>query len=279
MTIADVAFTVAHRLRDNYIGRDRGAEYSVLLRSARDAGYDLIPLAEFYARERSPDRAVQKLLVLRHDVDIRDVAGNERFRSIERAIGARSTFYFRRSTAAAHRRLIGDLLRDGFEVGYHFEEAAVLAKQQGLGCRSQVFGQRPAIEELFRRNCAKFRRRWNPDLVSVASHGDWINRRLGFENHEPLSPGLLAECGLLFEAYGDDIVGRADVYVSDVARSPARWAGDYGLAEALREARDPICVLTHERNWFTNRRANAEADLDRLADGFRYRLRRGRAAP
>jgi hypothetical protein len=266
--------TIVRRVRDNYGGRDRRTEYSDLLTSARDAGYDLVSLGEFHARNRRVDGLVGRLLALRHDVDIRDVKGNETFWTIERAVGARSTFYFRRSTAEAHKFLIRQLLRDGFEVGYHFEEAAAFAKQHRLQSREEVLRRRVEIQEAFRRNCETFRARWNPDLASIASHGDWINRRLAFANHEFLSPQLLEECGLLFEAYGDDILARADVYVSDVGRLPDRWAGGYGLADALEETRHPIYVLTHERRWFANRRANAEADLGRIADGLRYRLGR-----
>jgi len=273
MNMIAATSTAVGRFRDDYLGRNRRAEYAALLWNAREAGYELVTLADFYRRPRPRDGSTSRLLALRHDVDIRDVAGNETFWAVERAMGARSTFYFRRSTVHAHRAVIRRLLRDGFEVGYHFEEAAALAKQRGLKHRSEVFSQRDAIQDAFHRNCTAFRHRWNQDLVSAASHGDWINRRLGFNNHELLSPQLLADCGLLFEAYGEDIMSLADVYVSDVARLPGRWAKGYGLADALREARNPIYLLTHERRWFTNRRANAEADLERLADGLQYRLR------
>lgn len=73
-----------------------------------------------------------RLLVLRHDVDVRDVAGNEAFVAVERAVGARSSFCSRRSTAGEHARLVRRPLDVGFEVGY----------------------------------------RWNPQPQSVAAHGD-----------------------------------------------------------------------------------------------------------
>lgn len=267
---------IAFRVAADYARSDRGAEYAALLRQARDAGYEPMSLTAFHARSGTPPAGV-RWLVLRHDVDIADVAGNEAFYRAERAAGARSTFYFRSGTAAPHAALIADLLRDGFEVGYHFEEGASVAKRLGLDSRAAVLDHRDEIADMFRRNCRAFRERWNGDLASVASHGDWINRRLGFTNNELVSPALLEACGLRFEAYGDAIMGRVDVYVSDVARAPNRWARGYGLDDAVRDGRHPVCLLTHERRWHRNRRAVAAADAGRTFEGLRYRvLRMGR---
>ncbi len=260
-------------MRDDYGRPDRMAEYRALLDRARDAAYEMMSLSEFESRA-SRGEMPGRWLMLRHDVDIRDVAGNERFFAAERAVGARSTFYFRLWTAPAHRTLIGRLIDAGFEVGYHFEEAATIAKRHRLRSRGAVLARRDEINELFRRNCADFRSRWNPDLTSVASHGDWINRRLRIANHELLSPGLMRDCGLRFEAYGPEVKSRADVYVSDVATPPARWSEGYGLEDAVRDTRSPIYLLTHERRWHTARAAVAAADFERIVDGLRYGLGR-----
>jgi hypothetical protein len=273
VSIPGAARTIGRRIGQDCGLRDRREEYGQSLRAACDAGYRLISLADFHAQALAGDDPNRRVLALRHDVDIRDVTGNEAFFAVERAIGARSSFYFRRSTAGVHARLIRQLLDAEFEVGYHFEEAAVIAKRDGLRSRAEVMRRREEIEESFRHNCAMFRHRWNPQLQSVAAHGDWINRRLTFTNEEFVSPALLATCGLSFEAYGDDILGRADVYVSDVATPPLRWKDGYGLADAVRDARAPIYLLTHERRWHTARAVTLVADLDRLMDEFRYQAR------
>jgi hypothetical protein len=266
----------ARTVARHYGGRDRLSEYGRLIRTATGAGYEAVTLGRFHEDAAAGPWPVGRRLVLRHDVDIRDPVGNEAFYAAELAAGARSTFYFRLSTVEAHRPLIGRLLRDGFEVGYHFEEAATVARQYGLGSRAAVEERRDQIHDLFRRNCELFRASWNPGLVSVASHGDWINRRLGFVNHEFVSRELLQECGLAFEAYSTEILDRVDVYVSDVASPPAYWSGGYGLADALRDGRDPICMLTHERRWHVDRRASLSADTARTIEGVRYRWHRRR---
>ncbi len=260
----------AARLRADYLEGDRPQEYEASLRALVDAGYELVPLGEFQARTRDGDTA-RTLAALRHDVDIGDVAGNEMFLAMERSVGARSTFYFRLSTAPAHARLIGRLHDAGHEVGYHYEEGATLAKRLGLRSREQVFAHRGEIERTFIANCAQFRSAWSPALASAAAHGDWLNRRLGFTNNELIGPAALAEADLRFEAYGIEVTGQADVYLSDVADPPERWANGYAIADAVRDRRGPLYILTHERRWHTSWRAQAAADLDRMADAVRYR--------
>lgn len=277
MRIGGVLSTAALHVRRKYGGRDRREEYAGLLRAARDAGFELISLAHFHALSTAASAPPGRWLALRHDVDICDPAGNEAFRAIELEVGARSTFYFRWSAVEAHEHLIRRLLRDEFEVGYHFEEAATVAKRYALASRPAVEARRDEIADMMRRNCETFRERWNPDLASISSHGDWANRRLGFANNEFVTPELLAACGLQFEAYGDEILGRVAAYVSDVARPPQEWTGGYGLIEALGDGRAPICMLTHERRWHVNRKASAAADVDRLRDELAYRWHRRRA--
>ena len=278
MGVKGVLRSATTRLRDARHSVDRRDEYSGLLGAAQRGGYELVSLQGFHVRATKAEIPNWRVLALRHDVDISDVEGNEAFYEVERAIGARSTFYFRESTSGVHRDFMRRLLRDGFEVGYHYEEGATVAKRHGLTSRAAVEERRGEIVALFRRNCAEFRGRWNPGLSSVASHGDWANRRLEFANHEFVTPGLLAECGLRFEAYADDFLGRFDVYVSDVALFPQRWAAGYGIEEAIRDGHQRICLLTHERRWHVSRRAGLTADVTRAADGVRFEWNRRRLA-
>jgi hypothetical protein len=274
MGIGDRLGLAASQVRRRYWVTDRAAEYARLLHLARDGGYELVTLAEFASATASPDTPRSPMIALRHDVDICDAAGNRVFYELELAAGARSTFYFRWSTAGSHRALIRRLLADRFEVGYHYEETATVIKRHTLSTRAEVEAHRDEIADLMRAHCTEFRRRWNPDLVSGASHGDWANRRLGIANHELVTPELLAACGLSFEAYGEAVLGRADVYVSDVASPPSTWARNYGLDTAMRDGHSRICMLTHERRWHLNRWAALRADVDRAMDEAAFHLRR-----
>lgn len=262
------------RIRTDLARTDRTAEYEGLLRSAVDHGYRLMPLREFDRLRRGGalDTA-GRCLALRHDVDIPDPRGNERFHSVEAALGVQATYFFRLRTAAPHAELIRRLLEEGLEVGYHYEEAATVAKRRGLGTREQVLAHAGEIADLFRSNVAAFRARWNPHLDSIASHGDWVNRRLRVTNAELLSAELLDELGLAFDARQADLMAKADAYVSDVARPPSRWKDDYGLADAMRDGRQRIYMLTHERQWHGSPGVNIREDLLRLVDEAAYRPR------
>ena len=264
---------IGRRVRVDYGGKDRAAEYRTLLETARDAGYSLVSLGAFRAAVAADaDAPAGPILALRHDIDVTDVAGNEAFLAAETAVGATATYYLRLATAPAHAAFVGRLHDAGFDVGYHYEEAATVAKRIRARDRAAVDAQRPAIEAAFRQNVDRFRARYAPDLRSVASHGDWMNRALGFRNIEFVTPELLTACGLDFEAYDASILGRADVYVSDVATPPALWTDGLGLTEAIAAGSTRIVMLTHERQWHTNRTASLRSDATRLFEGIAARL-------
>jgi hypothetical protein len=249
-------------------------EYRSLLREAQNRGYAFLSLVEFHEQVKhgllSSDR---RCLVLRHDVDVRSVRCTEEFYKREIAEGAHATYYFRLSTAKVHRKLIDNLLHNGFEVGYHFEEPATLAKRRHLRSRDEVFKHQHKIHEMFRINCDNFRKLYNPDLRSVCSHGDWINRHLNFVSHELLDDKLLSECGIDFEAYQDKFQKNFDVYISDIADPPAKWRSNYSLSDALADGKIRIYMLTHERYWHPAPLVNTGENLSRLCEGFRYHFK------
>ncbi|MFN8629468.1 MAG: hypothetical protein U0838_03850 [Chloroflexota bacterium] len=230
MSLAATGRAIVFRLGADLAVTNREAEYGQLLRAARDLGYRIVTVAELWDR-REAARG-ERLLAIRHDVDIRNAAGNAMFLRVELAHGAKATSYFRRWTTAAHAAHIERLHAAGFEVGYHFEEAATVAKELGLTTREAVLEQRERIRDRFAANCAEFRQRWSPEMRSVSSHGDWVNRRLGFVNNEFLDAELRERCGLDFEAYDEPLMAAADVYVSDVAAPPR--AGRTATAWATR---------------------------------------------
>ncbi len=252
---------------------NRGAEYESLLRRALSAGYDVIGLEEYQSRI-ARGALGRPTLAIRHDVDIGNVAGDEMFLAIERRLGVSATYYFRLSTAHSHARFIESLHKAEFEVGYHFEEPATLAKRDRLQSRDAVFARRAEIATRFLENCAAIRASWAPTLHSASSHGDWVNRKLGFTNEELIDKALLAEANLAFEAYDPALLDATDVYVSDVATPPSRWAGDYSLAAAITDHKDPIYLLAHERQWHTAPVANSLANFHRAGEALRYRLHR-----
>ena len=265
---------IGRRVRADYGGKDRAAEYRTLLETARDAGYALVSLGAFRAAVAADAAApAGPILALRHDIDVTDVAGNEAFLAAETAVGATATYYLRLATAPAHAAFVGRLHDAGFDVGYHYEEAATAGQADPCARPGRRRGRaaRPSRPPSGGTSSGSARAT-PPTSARSRSHGDWMNRALGFRNNEFVTPELLAACGLDFEAYDASILGRADAYVSDVATPPAMWADGLGLTEAIAAGSTRIVMLTHERQWHTNRTAS-------LRVGRHPPLRGARRAP
>jgi hypothetical protein len=269
MNVTHVAGRVVRRLRAEYASPSRIDEYTSILRRAKEAGYALISLGEFVESLRK-GKPAERCVILRHDVDINAVGANEAFFRTELAHGAHSTFYFRLSTFQRHARLIRWLREAGFEVGYHFEEGATIAKRRRLASRELVFQHRDEIVGEFRRNCDGIRAHWNSELRSVCAHGDWINRKLGFTNNELIDRRVLDECGLEFEAYDSDVRAVVDVYLSDAVHLPERWRDGVTPFDAIENGSNRIYILTHDGRWHPDRLAKASAEASRIWDLVRF---------
>jgi len=242
-----------------------------VLSDAQARGYEIRSLESVWAAAEVPAR----FMALRHDVERPSSSLAREFFKRELSIGARSTFYFRLTTFPANETLVGELLEAGFDVGYHYEEAADVAKERGVRSRPGLDEHAGLIHDRFRANVESIRSRHHPGLRSVSSHGEWINSRLGFTNREFVSPELLEECGLWFEAYHPLFVEQAR-YVSDVAVFPERWTDGYTVTSAIDDGHTRICVLTHPNRWFRAPASNAGHLVRRGLDEVRYRLRTSR---
>ena len=70
----------------------------------------------------------------------------------------------------------------GSEVGYHYEEIATYSKRFGLRSKQEVFQNINNIRDEFERNFVNLEKRLGFKLKTVASHGDFANRKLGIAN-------------------------------------------------------------------------------------------------
>lgn len=95
--------------------------YQSLLNSMMDSGYLFQSYIEFV---RNP---MPKVIVLRHDVD----AMNKQsllFANMQHAIGIRGTYYFRVVRGSWDEEIMHKILIQGHEIGYHYEDMAICAK-------------------------------------------------------------------------------------------------------------------------------------------------------
>lgn len=262
---------LSERLYEDYLKKSRLKEYEKLLVSARDSGYKMLSIIDFYyMMTQGKVNEIDKIIVNRHDIDTSPKVAKEMFDIERRVYGneGSATYYFRKSTY--DENLIKSIDKYGYEVGYHYEEIATVEKKiktKNIDLLMKFF---PEIKKMFLNNIFDFREKSGCKVVSVASHGDFVNVKLNFQNKELLLNGdVRKEAGIIVEAY-DDIIEKnithryADqILLADFTKS---------VLEGIMRNERIILMLTHPRNWKVDMRANTIDNVLRAVDGFLYNI-------
>lgn len=247
-----------HRLYSDYLMPSRLGQYRALLQQAKDAGYAQLSVRAFFAGLED-GTAPARALVHRHDVDT-DCRTAAKMFAIEAALGVRSSFYFRLSTL--DYGLMREIEATGSEASYHYEEVADFAKRHHLREAEAVRARMPEIRAQFEENYQRIARELGVPLRTVASHGDFANRRIGVINHELLAdPALRGRCGIVCESYDQALLAHFDLYISDLPH-PHYFRPLAPQAALGRFER--ICLLTHPAQWETNWLDTTRSNLRRL---------------
>lgn len=254
-----------NRIYNDYLMGSRLTELESLLLAVRSRGYEIVSLRRFYElMTRSNGLHRGKYLVLRHDIDT-DKHTARLFWELERKHAIYGSFYFRLSTVDAD--LMHEIEAAGAEAGYHFEEIAiVLKKGRKKYTRNELFAESAS---LFSENIAKLRGLTGLPISGVASHGDFVNRKIGIINNEFLDTDLRAKCGILFEAYDAEIVSKIDIRISD-RMYPVFWSPEPPELSVIR-GDQVIQLLIHPRQWYSAPWINTLDNVCRLIDGMKYR--------
>lgn len=249
-----------NRVYADYLMPSRLAQYEALLVAARQAGYTQLSVRDFF-QGRYSGRA----LVHRHDIDS-DLRTARKLFALECRHNVQASYYFRLSTLdIGFMRAIEEA---GSEASYHYEEVADFAKRAHLHDAAEVRRHFPALREEFARNAERISTALGRPLVTVASHGDFANRKLNIINHELLADAALrARCGIACEAYDRALLDQFDLYISD-RKYPVYYA-PMSPFDAL-DRYDRICLLTHPVQWETNWIDNTRCNVRRLAEGLRW---------
>jgi len=265
--------TILARARDrtysDFLMGSRLDLYRGMLESALGAGYRILSIEQAWRLiEDERFDPARRHLVLRHDVDT-DPGTAAAMWEIERALGIMSSYYFRLSTLDPS--LMARIGADGGEASYHYEELATVAKRRGLRSRTVVEAHIPEARARFAQNLARIRASTGLPLRVVASHGDFVNRRLGIPNWVILDdPAFRKEVGIDLEAYDRALLDRLTIQHSDVPY-PRYWEpGD--PADAIQAGEPVVFILVHPRHWRVHRLVNARDDIRRVVEGVRFTL-------
>jgi len=260
---------LGHRIYADFLMPSRLPTYSRFLEEVLRRGYTICSVARFW--DKINDGQVHpgdKYFVLRHDVDT-DVATAKEMWQIERALGIRSSYYFRLSTLDIP--FMQEVAHSQGEASYHYEELASVAKQKRLKSREEVLREMPGIRKLFHEHLTILRNKSGLPLNIVASHGDFVNRKLRTYNWEILKDSNFRKTvGVDLEVYDDDFVHNISSRHSDNLY-PSFWTPGNPLG-AIRDGSPKVQVLVHPRHWRSNPQVNFVDNMYRVFEGVRYSL-------
>ena len=254
---------ITDRIFTDYVSRGRWDEYRAFLSAAKDHGYEFICHRD--SEKWQPSHS-DRLFFLRHDIDT-DASIARKMFSIEKDLGIHSTYYFRRCTADA--LLMNQIAEFGSEIGYHFEEISDYAKEHGLKTRGAVIACMDPIRTRFLENFKFFESVIGMKILTIAAHGDWINRKLGILNQELVDIHVRNATGIILEAYDEALNGRFDFRTSD--SNPGFW-GSAAPTNGIFLNRKAILVLVHPRQWQRAPSSRFCLDLQRFIEEIRFRF-------
>lgn len=248
--------TLFNRIYSDYLMPSRLASYEALVDEARSRGYAQLSVRSFHGLPAASD---MRALVHRHDIDS-DLRTARKMFDIETRYGVQASYYFRLSTLDFG--LMREIEAAGSEASYHYEEVADFAKRHHLRDPAAVRSRFPEIAELFAANFTRIEQQLGSKMSTVASHGDFANRRLAIINHELLRDQALRQrLGIACETYDSALLKRFDLYLSD--RPYPQYFHPMSPFAALGR-HERICFLTHPVQWETNWSESTRCNLRRL---------------
>ena len=257
---------IFQRIYDDYLLPRRTSDYGRILEEAARYGYSFETVSSFDEILKANKLKANKYLILRRDVDTRAFSVLRAMLAEEQKHGARCSYFFRLKTL--NKSLAAEIAAAGGEVSYHYEELAAYAGKKRLKNRDDVIQVLPEIRTAFEKNLAWFRKETGQPCTAVASHGDFINRKLKLSNTEILQdPTFRISCGILREAYDLEQMGHVTCRIAD--QSDPDFTEE-ALA-AIRRNEPVIYLLTHPRQWGADWEANTHENISRLVRGFVYR--------
>ncbi len=214
----------------------------------RGEGFEIIPF-ETYWREKLRVDSLEKVVLLRHDVD-RQPGAARAVAEMESAIGVRGTYFFRVKPWTMDSPVIEAIVRSGHEIGYHYENLA------------DAGGNPDLAKEIFE-NCLRRLRAYYP-VVSASMHSRALSKWDGRKFWDEYD---LSEFDLLGECYRS-IDHHHYMYIADSGRNwnadrnviwdavdgtppPRIENGTRGLAREIRSGHSirTVQLLIHPNRW------------------------------
>ncbi|RPH25017.1 MAG: hypothetical protein EHM93_20185 [Bacteroidales bacterium] len=184
-------------------------KYTLLLTSLKNAGYT------FQTFELFLQNPQEKVIILRHDVDLR--AQNSLVTAkIENKLGIRGSYYFRNVKESNNPDIIKQIAELGHEIGYHYETMDTTSRNSKLKTQRSELLLDTAFEE-FCENLEYFRTFY--PVKTICMHGSPLSK---FDNKDIWKKYDYKSLGLIGEPYFDVDFSKV-LYLTDTGR---RWDGE-----------------------------------------------------
>ena len=259
--------SIFKKIYEDFFKKSRLGNYEELLKSAKDKGYQMLGIFDFYTLVKSGESLTNKRIIInRHDIDTSPKVARKMFQIEKKVFGKNgsSTYYFRDSTTDT--KLIKEIESYGYETGYHYESIANFIKKKRNASPLFLNNNLEDIKNLFSLELNKYKKKTNTLSRTVASHGDFINVKIGIPNYS-----LLADCDL---RTNNNIV--AEAYDEIISKNIQKRYADHILertfVKTVCENLDcnVVMILTHPRNWKVDFIENIKANFSRLFWGVRF---------
>lgn len=240
--------------------------YHYIIKYARDKGYLFHTVLSFENIKNSINNN-SRIIILRRNVDTADFNILKDFLKIENLYGAKCSYYFRLLTINSDFMKIVE--ESGGEASYHYEELSQFAYLNKLKT-NQIYNHLPEIRAEFAYNYNRLKNLTNLPMRTVASHGDFINIKIGIKNTIILNDKeLRSKLGIIREAYDDEHMSKLSVRIADQTIRPLSLFTKQ-IIDAINKEKPVIEILTHPRQWNSNIPINLKANINRLIKGFNY---------
>ncbi len=256
---------IFNRIYSDYLMPSRLEEYERLLKTALDNGYRHLTLSEYFD-EVLAGTDTKKCFLHRHDIDT-DVRTARKMFEIEKKLGVKTNYYFRLNTL--DYELMKDIHNYGSEVGYHYEELAQYCKDHHINSALEIKKHYQEIKKIFTSNFLNIQEKCGFKINTIASHGDFVNRKLGLTNYDFITKTLMDDLKISFECYDERLFKNMNVILSDT-HYPTYYRPTSPF-QAIEEGHKVIYLLTHPRHWRTAPMENTSDNFKRLWEGFKLR--------
>ena len=247
---------IKQRIYADFLMPSRVNEYEEILALAREKGYDFHTLRSFSQLAAvDPNR---KYMVLRRDVDTAANRIQWEMLKAEIKTGARCSSYFRKNTI--NKKLMVEIEKNGGEATYHYEEIATWCYKNRERRKEEILKHLKEFQSMFIKNVEKIRKECRVPVLTVSSHGEYVNRMLHIDNKIIAEREILDHCGIIIDAYDDEYKSKCSIRIHDHDR--VNFVDD--VKNAINNGEPVIEVLTHPRQWGASPLTNLLDDINRF---------------